>query len=579
MKRIIPVLLLLVFISITPLYAWKITSYNTIYDVKKTNEVIVTETITVDFADEQRHGIYRDIPISGKDRFKNNYKLRFKLISVTDGQNNNLKYSKKMTSRKVNIKIGDPNKTISGVNVYVIKYQLKRVIRFFDEHDELYANAVGSEWTVSIDNASCIVKLPDGIPSDKIMITSYTGARGSISSDADSKIISKNSVGFTMQRPIYPGEFMTIVVGWPKGIVEEPSFKQEAVWFISDNGCFLAPFLLILVLIALWWKNGRDPDRGGAVTVMYEPPDNMIPAELGTLIDERVDMKDISASIIDLAVRGYITIKPEKEKSLLGYKPDYLLKLNPQFDSLTTDESLTKFEYTLLKNIFGGHQSKSLSMLEGVFYTSIPHLQDDLYESMVKNGYFANRPDEVRMNYGSAGCLTICLGIAAIFVSMVFDLGHYIPLGWGISVILCGIILLIGARAMPRKTVKGSKALREAKGFKEYLSRAEKNEIIFQERTSYFEKFLPYAMVFGIAHKWAMVFEDLQDVPPSWYEGDYQTFKPSLFIHDLNIVSANMANSMSKHPQTEGSGSSSSNSGFSGGSSGGGSGGGGGGAW
>jgi len=149
-------------------------------------------------------------------------------------------------------------------------------------------------------------------------------------------------------------------------------------------------------------------------------------------------------------------------------------------------------------------------------------------------------------------------------------------LGWFLSVSVCGLIIAAAARTMPKKTRKGRDALIAARGFEEYLSRAERREIELQERQNYFEKFLPYALAFGIADKWARAFEGIQTKPPNWYSGDGGVFRPTLFAHDLNLASRSMSSAMVSQPRSSGG---SGGSGFSGGFSGGGRGGGGGGAW
>ena len=354
MKRLI-LAITLIHISAVPGFSWRITSYNTPYDVSKNSDVTVTETITADFTGDAHHGIYREIPLSGQDRFSNRYRLRFRLLSVTDGAGTPLQYTKSMVAgERINIKVGNPYAYVDKAETYIIRYRLNRAIHYFSDYDELYGNAIGSEWEVPVENGSCIVNLPSDIPKGKLQVTSFTGQFGMRGTDASVELLSPRSVRFYMTRPLGSGENLTVVVGWPKGLTSQPSFISEAVWFMSDNPYTLLPFLLIGILFVIWWKIGRDPDGGRPITVTYDPPDGLSPAELGTLIDECVDMRDISASIIDLAVRGFLTIKPEVEQGFLGKKRDYLLKLIPAYDSLYNDPKLTPFELTLLRNIFGG---------------------------------------------------------------------------------------------------------------------------------------------------------------------------------------------------------------------------------
>lgn len=579
MKKLFGLILVFFALICTPALCWDISSYYINIDVNKDSSLYVSETITADFGDEMHHGIYRDIPISGKDRYGNNYRLRCSDISVTDQSGRSIKSAISIGGGRIHIKIGDPDVTLSGMNVYVIRYKVMRAVHYFPNFDEIYWNAVGPEWTVPILKTLCTVNLPANMRPNQIRKAVYTGYYGSTESDAESDIPSAHTARFWGTRAFNPGDGMTVVVGWPKGVVQKPSFYQEAIWFVFDNGYFFIPPIFIVCLFFYWLKVGQDPITDKSSVVAFDPPDNLNPAELGTLIDETVDMRDISASIIDLAVRGFIHIKATTQKTLLSRKTDYTLELTKPYNQTVADQNLTAFEVDLIKGLFGGNNWCLTSMLQNSFFVHLPHLKDDLYDSMIKRGYFKNRPDSVRSSYVGAGVFVIIVGILLTLFAPGF---LSISFGWGLSILLCGVILALASKAMPRKTKKGKDTLIAIKGFEEYISRAERAEIEYQERNDYFEKFLPYAMALGIAHKWASAFDGLQTQPPSWYSGDMgTTFCPTLFVQDLSIATNDWAGSMISQPRTNGDdgGFWGGGSGFSGGFSGGGCGGGGGGAW
>ena len=558
---------------VAPAFGWRIPSYYVRMEIQPDSSLIVTETIRADFTGDPHHGIFRDMPIVEKDRFGNNFSFREEILSVTDEAGRRLQARLRRRSGRIRIYIGDPNVLVSDLRTYVIRYRLLRAIHFFDEHDELYWNAVGREWEVPIESAACVVTLPSNVPIGQLRTASYTGVYGSTTSDAQSDTPDNHTARFWMTRSLEPGEGMTIVVGWPKGIVSRPPFKQEARWFVTDNGYFFLPPVFLAALCLLWVRIGRDPETGRSEMVSYDPPDRLRPAELGTLIDERVDVRDIAASIVDLAVRGYIHIKADVQKGFLSTKRDYLLELQRPYTEVMDDLDLADYEKELIRALFSAGESRWVSTLSNHFYVYLPRLRDELYESMVKRGYFTHRPDSVRTSYQIAGGMLTALGV----VTLAILLGGVLvgmPVGWGAALAVCGVFLIAAARAMPRKTKKGKNALLGARGFEEYLSRAERQEIEFQERHNYFERFLPYAIAFGIADKWAKAFEGIQTAPPQWYSGYEGGFQPTIFAHDLSVASSNWGVAMSSTPRSGGSG-----SGFSGGSSGGGGGGGGGGGW
>ncbi|MCX8053739.1 MAG: DUF2207 domain-containing protein, partial [Armatimonadetes bacterium] len=484
----------LTILAVSPVAAFPIKNYVTVMEIQPDSSINVTEEITADFTGDPHHGIYRDIPLTGKDNWGNNYRLRLEDVRVTDRAGYPLQTLKKYRYGNLHLRIGDPNVLVSDVRTYVIRYRLWRAVHFFSDHDEIYWNAVGTDWEVPILNASCIVRLPKDAPHGSIRAKSYTGYYGETGTAAVYDILDNRTVRFWMTKPLSPREAMTVIVGWPKEIVNPPPFKQEAIWFVTDNGYFFLVPIFVIALFVYWLRVGADPDTGRSEVVTFDPPDNLIPAELGTLIDERVDMRDISASIVDLAVKGFLTIKEKAQRGFLGTTRDYTLELTKPFQEVVNDPSLTPFESSLIHGLFEGKQFCVISALKHQFYTHIPKLQRTLYSSMVKHGYFKRSPEAVRKTYQGIAIAIIVLGGILFIVSLAEEMPVLVPTGWGVSVAICGLILAFTARAMPRKTRKGKDVLIAARGFEEYLSRAERELIEHQERQNYFEKFLPYAM-------------------------------------------------------------------------------------
>ncbi|MGQ9784175.1 MAG: DUF2207 domain-containing protein [Armatimonadota bacterium] len=563
--------------------AFPITNFAVRVEVWEDSSIDVTETITADFTNEPHHGIYREIPLTGKDRWGNNYRLRVERVSVTDGSGQPLQTLTKHRSGELYIRIGDPDIYVNGVQTYVIRYHVWRAVHFFSDHDEIYWNAVGTEWDVPILKASCVVELPGNVPASALRTACYTGYYGSTSSYKVSfDNLDSGTVRFWSLHPFSPGQGMTVVVGWPKGIVDPPPVRKEMVWFVTDNGYFFLVPVFCLGLVVYWRRVGADPDTGSSVVVRYDPPGDLSPAELGALIDEHVDMRDISATIVDLAVRGYLRIKERVEKGFLFTRRDYTLELTRPFDEVMNDPNLKPFEAALIDGMFEKKQFCVISALAHQFYVHIPKLKRMLYNSLVKKRYFTHSPESVRKSYATVGLVIVGVGlfIAILSVAEEFPLG--LSVGWGIATAICGGILALVARTMPRKTVRGKEALLAARGFEEYLSRAERPLIEHQERHSYFEKFLPYAIALGIAHKWAKAFEGIQTQPPQWYSGQDGDFHPVLFAYYLDSASHSWANTLASRPRSSGGsggGFFSGGSGFGGGFTGGGAGGGGGGGW
>ncbi|MDP2587673.1 MAG: DUF2207 domain-containing protein, partial [bacterium] len=327
-------------------------------------------------------------------------------------------------------------------------------------------------------------------------------------------------------------------------------------------GYALLPVWVGIWLLIRWRKSGRDPKGSGTIIAQYEPPDELTPGALGTLIDERADLKDLSATIVDLAVRGYLVIEEVgKSRIKKGYR--FILK-KPDFES---DTKLLPFEKLLLEHIFNTKTSVLLSELRNRFYRYVKPIQDKMYEEIMRHEYFDENPESRRAKYRGWSGILIGLGFFGFFFY-----------GFGIPVFLTGLVVGMFGRAAPRRTQKGVGASEHAQGFKLYLYTAERF-VVRKMTAETFERFLPYAMVFDVEKQWASKFKDIyQGQDPSWYHGSTpgQTFNAYALTSAMRSLSTATTGTLASRPSSSGSGGySSGSSGFSGGSSGGGGGGGG----
>jgi len=544
--------------------------------INKDSSLQVAETITYDFAEFSRHGIYRDIPYKYHVR-GSNYKLNFTDIDVVDEFGRAYPFTVSHIGRIMRVKIGDPNLLVRGKKVYVIKYKVKGVINYFSDYDELYWNITGNDWSVPIKKVSAYVHLPSVSLPDDLRFKCFVGSAGSNKSCASTQTLSGEI--FFSANNLQAREGLTIVAGWPKGLVYEPQWWE--VWRnrIADNYILLLPLLVLFVMLWLWNSRGRDPKGRGVIIPRYSPPSSLTPAEVGTIIDERVDRMDISAIIIDLAVRGYIKITRIEKKTFWGKNIDYRLEqLRP------ADDSLKDFETILLEGLFQDktdvasyigakphYPVVNLSDLKEKFHKTVDKIRKKLYSDVSLAGYFTKNPKSVRVVYKT---------ISGIFLVIGFPAGIFFgPLSL-LAFPLSGVIVLIFSLFMPQKTKKGVKSYEHILGLKEYLSVAEKDRIKFhnapEKNPKLFEKLLPYAMVLKVEREWAEQFKEIYKQPPSWYDDPSGSgFSTVLLANNLHSFSTTASSVLNSRPSSAAAG----GSGFSGGGVGGGFGGGGGGSW
>lgn len=585
MKKIL--IWLIVAIIFSPVFAVGQTKSETIHSfesditINADASLNIRETINYDFGNFQKHGIYRDIPVRYNAR-GGNYYLRILNIFVTNDKGEKQNFELSNQGKYKRIKIGDADQYVSGQKTYIINYILKRAINYFDDHDELYFNVTGNEWEIPIEQARATVHVPKGTNKDNLQSACFEGSFGSSKNCANKNVVETPAglLAIFSQPALLPKEGLTIVVGWPKGLVFQPTWKERMLETAIDNWYWIFPIITLIGFTTLWYYKGRDPKGRGTIIAEFEVPDKLSPSQVGMIIDESLDNIDISAEIIQLAVRGYIKIQRLQEKNILGFnKEDYLLQQTKE----ANDEN-SEIERLILKKLFG--QAKKveddsavirqvkLSQLNEKFHNKLEAIKKRITDSVINKGYFKHDPSGVKLLY-LVGSIFVFVGGAVMGVYM-----QNIYLA--VSLALCGLIMFVFSFIMPQRTFQGVVAKEHLQGLKLYLSVAEKDRLEFhnapEKNPQTFEKYLAYAMVLGVVDAWAKQFETIYTQPPSWYaDPGQESFSSILFTHQLNKFSSSASHSMSSVPHSS---ASSGGSGFGGGGfSGGGFGGGGGGSW
>ncbi|HUE29924.1 MAG TPA: DUF2207 domain-containing protein, partial [Verrucomicrobiae bacterium] len=264
--------------------AERILSYHSDIAVRQDASMRVTETIAVHGAGAQiRHGIYRDFPTEYRDNLDNRVKVAFEILAVTrDGRSE--PYHTEAISNGVRIYIGARNVTIPpGDHTYTLTYGTRRQLGFFDDHDELYWNATGNGWTFPIGRASAMVTLPPGVPPEQVRFAAYTGPQGSRAAAVLGETEPGPRVSFETTAALGPREGLTIVVGWPKGYVAEPTRQEKVRDFLSDNRSTLVGLIglgvVFLYYFVTWARVGRDPATG-TIMALYDAPQGLSPAAI-----------------------------------------------------------------------------------------------------------------------------------------------------------------------------------------------------------------------------------------------------------------------------------------------------------
>jgi uncharacterized membrane protein YgcG len=361
--------------------------------------------------------------------------------------------------------------------------------------------------------------------------------------------------------------------------------------FLRSNWPFFVPIITFFVMLWLWWTRGRDPRRN-PIAVQYEPPDKLTPGECGALIDEEVNMRDVTATLVDLAVKGYITIEQRQHDGLmhLTHHNEYIFHLKKQpneWSGLRPHESAMLSGMFLAgdvaagpiaaggsfvpqnfgENFAGGSQeelqsatpdmstsdmSVSLADMQNRFYVYLPGIKSSITDALVDDGYYAHSPDSVRQGYIFTGVIIgFLLAAGSNFLSGVTQSSSF---AWIIAGIATGLIIAAFGWFMPVHTDKGERTLEKVLGFEDFLGRVEGDKIERIEKTpEMFEKYLPYAMALRVDKKWVQQFSSIAMQPPAWFQGYYGAgFAPYLLLSDLNMMSMQAGSAMMSAPRSSG---------------------------
>ena len=570
----------------------RIRSYQVELRIEESGVLAIREVIAYDFGSNERHGILRDVPVRLRydDRYDRVYPLEVVSVEASPGAPGG--YVVEERGGDARIRIGDPDRTITGTHTYSIAYRMGAALNGFPGHDELYWNAIGAQWDVPIEEAGVTVVAPAHIR----QVACFTGPTGSGLPCASST--SEGSTARFSHGHIGAFEALTVVVALPTGVVPRPVPRLEERWTlarafsVTPATVASAGALLVVVVagfVALVWNAGRDRRFAGlpvdavfgtegdaerpvplterpVTPVEFLPPDGIRPGQVGTLVDEHANPLDVVATIVDLAVRGHLRIDEIPKKWWLG-KPDWtLVRLEKDRDGLL------QYEKRLLDALFESSSGGEVKLtdLKDTFAARLRRVQDALYDDVVARKWFRTRPDHVRLRWAVIGGVVAAAGAGLVYLAARYTTAGLVP----VPLVMGGLLLAAGSRWMPRRTARGTAVLRRVAGFRRFIEDSEKERARFAERRHLFSEYLPYAIVFGATEKWAKAFAGLDAELPevSWYGGP-SSFTASSFSSSMDGFAVTTAGTIASTPSGSGS------SGFGGGSSGGGGGGGGGGSW
>jgi uncharacterized membrane protein YgcG len=613
----------------------RILNFDSQVSIQQDGTLDVTETIRVRVENVAiNHGIYRDFPTRYSEPGGRRVRVGFSLTdTLLDGQVEPNKVETRVNG--VRIRIGSADRIVpQGEHVYTIRYLATRMIGRFDSYDELYWNVTGNGWDFPIDQASATITLPS--PARFGQRAAYTGSQGSTESAARVKAELPGSIRFETTRPLYSREGLTVAAAFPKGVVDEPAESTRLGWFLSDWAPPLAGLAglagIFGYLFYAWRKAGRDP-RPGTVVPLFSPPDELSPAAMRYIVEQKFDNRAFAAALVDAAVKGHVRLV-EEEGGWFGSNERRIERLDRP-----NPDPLDRAEMASLNALVGPSETLIMEQKNHATFSAAKKVLSDRFSDAFDGTLFLR-------NYGWIGAAVVifvaALWVAAATVVLAEGAGsqmlvlfsaagmaiaalvfHAAPSDKGtgrcllhlVAVIIGGAAVAIGLPVIPQAlmtgnwvplviplvglpfvissffwmsapTKEGRGVLDRIAGFKQYLSITERERLdrmqAPEDTLQLFERYLPYAIALGVENRWADRYTGLLAAAAAtpgasqgfaWYSGSSSPWNDTGgFVDSMGSSLASTISSASAAP-----GSSSGSGG--GGSSGGGGGGGGGGGW
>ena len=584
--------------SATPAHAQeRILSYDSVIEVRADGSLDITEDIRVHAAGSAiRRGIYRDFPTRYKDRLGNNVVVGFEMLGVQrDGRPEPWFTERRGNGVRINTG-NDDFLQVPADYTFRLHYRTTRQLGFFDDHDELYFNAIGTGWDFAIERGSVEVRLPRPVPVADMKAEGYTGGYGSTTQGFDAGLPAPGVARWTLARPLPPGEGMTVVLSFPKGVVTAPSRAQKTWWLLRDNSAVLIAlcgFVVLLVFcIVRWRKVGRDPPQG-VVVVQYDPPDDYSPADLRFVRRMRYDNRCFSSDLLASAVDGEVRIHRDGDPKAGSWRLEYLgapvaggkFGLREALGLLRKRGSDTEPDGVpgprrLLDALFADARELELDNSNASTIGNARMLHSALLEKRFNPRMFKRH----------GGSIAIAVLIMALTLALAIGVG-VVMLGSGVLLmlpVLLAMLVVVVAFAILVKapTPEGRKLLDAIEGLRRYLDVAERDELAAMPGpggppmldAQRYERLLPYAVALDVEEAWTKKFTlavgaaaaAATTAAITWYQGGHGDSLGSLTSAIGDSLSSQIASSATPPGSSSGGG----GGGFSGGGGGGGGGGG-----
>jgi hypothetical protein len=466
------------------------------------------------------------------------------VVEVQDAAGHDLPYTVRTTGGILRIRVHNAARFIK------ITYGVSNAVKFLADHDELLWN-IGDVQPNRLGSVSVQMLLPDAA-TGQFQLQSFL--RRDVARtpklllwSSDGRVptrVTANTIRVGSPGAIVPGVTLVTNVFFNKGLLQQPGWLTRAQWFAESNPVLMLPIVAWLLMTVVRFLKWRRADPRRSIVPLYDPPEDLSPAEAGVLIDDSFDPRDVTATLLDLAVRGYVAIEEAKPaERLLPDCRDYkirLLRPHEQWGELRAHERIMLFQ-----TFYGGHWTL-LSSLQLRFYPIVAPMRSAVMYALRRKGYYRVDPSRAQLArqyvHGVFAVAIFALHVTGLMP--VFDS----PVLGGAMVALSAVIVYVMGRTMTAKTLAGMQAYVAVRGFEEFMTTVAADRL--RRDPGAFERHLPYAVALGVEHRWADAFRGIAVQEPGWYEfADKWVFDSALFNRRLQALSASTLQALRRIPR------------------------------
>ncbi len=483
---------------------WRVERNDVLLEVRDDGDVLVSETFSIRF-DGEFSFVTRSIPVAGVEAIEE-IRVEHRGVELDRGDRPG-EYEVSREGERLLVRLH--LSLADTVDSWKLSYLARGAVEFGDNGDRLRWHVLDAVTPVPVDYLSAKIILPGPVSASDVSLEADTGGVVPVSVASTAEGLSVEAVDLP------PRTRLWVVAGFPKGLVDYRWTPRRVAAFMAPKAGLALP-LLTLVFLLLVVATRRGGARGAEIYAghMTEPPAALPPAVAGGLMDGRVGRQEVVASVVDLARRGHFEIV-ERAVRGRGTAPTGSA-VEVTIRRIDVADDLVGLDRVVARGLFLRKRKDTIRATEitGRFRRMSKEFEDEVYGALVEDGYFSKDPGAVRRFWRR-----VALAVAVATVAAVGAMGSLGLPGWGFLGVgggVTAVFVLVFSPFMPYRTPLGQEAKSRWEAFRDYLADLERLAD-FEPAQHLFDRFLPYAIAFGVAEAWARRFDQRAVEAPTWF--------------------------------------------------------------